>query len=791
MKSRTEKRLALSASIGALVVSTMASAQGAPTDAAAPQSAIAPTPAASTSDVDATTVGDIVVTAQRRSQSINDVPISISAFSGNELAARGVTDATDLGKLVTGFTFADSGFSAPVYTVRGVGFNDGSISATSTVAVYLDQVPLPYPVMTRGALLDVQRLEVLKGPQGTLYGQNSTGGAINYIPNGPTHDVTGAATIEYGRFDAVRTEAFVSGALTPNLLARIAVNTQSSGPWQKSLSRPGDTLGRARRGSGRLLAVWDPTENLTFTFNANGWLDRSDTLAPQLYKKVYARPGSVNLSPTLRDAALNPNDPRIADWVAGVDYDRHDSFYQGSTTIKWDLGDDLSLNSISSYSKYKNRSNLNRSGAPALVLDTYTDGRIRSAYQEIRLSGGKQPFSWIVGGNYRDDKVVENSLYNAADATNAIVQGIRTKQYLVATSIDVKAWAVFANADWDFAPKLSVNAGGRYSGEKQSLTGCVRDDGDGSLAAAFTRDINATRAGFGLGPVPAIPAGGCITTDANLMPALAFLSQNQKNFSFRTALNWKPTRNVLVYGSASQGYKSGGFSSIIATAASQFTPSVQEQLRAFELGTKLTLLGGRAQLNAAGFYYLYRDKQLRGRRQDSLLGARAAQVNIPRSDIKGAEFDALVQPYKGLRFYGGATYLDTRIKRFIGYNLFNALENFAGSPFNYSPKWQFNFGSEVSVPVSDRAEAFAGGDVTYRTKTNAFFGNAADYVIDGYALVDLRAGVRDPKGLWSATVYGRNVFNKYYWTNVTKANDAVTRYPGLPATYGITLSHKF
>lgn len=792
MKRSLHWLLSATGSLAALAAGTTAQAQdqdagtvATPAETSAP--AATPEPQAD----DKGGVGDIIVTAQRRAQSINDVPISISAFSGDDLAARGVTDASDLGKLVTGFTFADSGFSAPVYTVRGVGFNDGSLAATSTVAVYLDEVPLPYPVMTRGALLDVQRLEVLKGPQGTLYGQNSTGGAVNYIPNSPTRDFAAGATLEFGRFDTIRAEAYVSGPLTSTLAARVSASTQLSDTWQKSLSRPGDTLGKTKRASGRVLLDWKPTDTLTATFNLNGWLDRSDTLAPQLHKKLYVRPAAVNTTPVLRDAPINPSTPRIADWTPGVDYDRNDQFYQASATIKWELNDYLNLNSITSYSDYKNQSNMNRSGVAALVFDTYTDGSIRSIYQELRLAGGSKPFSWIIGGNYHDDKIAENSLYNNFDATNAVVSGVRTRQYRIATKTDVNAWAVFANADWDFAPTLSLNAGARYSGEKQSLTGCVRDDGDGTLAAAFTGQINTTRARLGLAPIPAIAPGACITTDANLVPNLAQQVLDQENFSFRTALNWKPNRDVLVYGSISQGYKSGGFSSIVATAASQFAPSTQERLRAFEVGTKLTLLDGKAQLNAAAFYYLYKDKQLRGRRQDNVLGALPAQVNIPSSDVKGVEFDALIEVIDGWRLYGGATYLDTRIKRFVGFNLVNQLEDFAGSAFNYSPKWQTNVGTEYSIPINASAEAFAGGDLTYKSGTNAFFGNAPDYVLKGYTLVDLRAGVRDADGRWSVSIFGRNVGNTYYWTNVTKGNDAIARLPGMPATYGITLSGKF
>ena len=126
---------------------------------------------------------DIVVTAQKRSESVNTVPLSITALGGDALAQSGVRQTEDLANVVPGLSYANSGFNSPVYTLRGIGYNDGSLLASPTVSIYVDEVPLPYAAMTKGALLDVQRVEVLKGPQGTLYGSNSTGGAINYIAN--------------------------------------------------------------------------------------------------------------------------------------------------------------------------------------------------------------------------------------------------------------------------------------------------------------------------------------------------------------------------------------------------------------------------------------------------------------------------------------------------------------------------------------------------------------------------------------------------------------------------------
>lgn len=161
----------------------------------------------SSSSVD---MGDeIIVTAQRRSAGVNSVPMSIAAFSGNDLSEKGVRNASDLIKIVPGFSASDSGGNAPVYTLRGVGLNESSLSANPAVAIYTDEVPLPYAAMTRGAMLDLARVEVLKGPQGTLYGTNSTGGAVNYIPNEPGSSFGAGGSLSFERFSLLTADGYV------------------------------------------------------------------------------------------------------------------------------------------------------------------------------------------------------------------------------------------------------------------------------------------------------------------------------------------------------------------------------------------------------------------------------------------------------------------------------------------------------------------------------------------------------------------------------------------------------
>ena len=212
---------------------------------------------------------EVVVTAQKRAQTANDIGMAISTYTGDDMKELGVVDTADIAKFTPGFTFTDSGSGVPVYTLRGVGYNDGSYSATSTVSVYVDEFAIPYPIMTHGALLDLERVEVLKGPQGTLYGRNTTGGAINYIGVKPREEFEAGILASYGSFQTFETEAYVSGALGDTVLARLAARTVQSGEgWQENPAN-GEELGEKDTTSLRLTLTADMTDRLSGQLQVN------------------------------------------------------------------------------------------------------------------------------------------------------------------------------------------------------------------------------------------------------------------------------------------------------------------------------------------------------------------------------------------------------------------------------------------------------------------------------------------------------------------------------------------
>src|SRR5712672_1122550 len=200
---------------------------------------------------------EVVVTAEKRSERARDVPMSITAVTAEQLEKQGVVAVSDLTKLVPGFTYQPSDYGTPVYTIRGVGQKDVAIAVSPTVSVYVDQVPIPYSAETLGAAFDLERLEVLKGPQGTLFGQNSTGGAMNFIAAKPTNHLDAGADVTYGRFNEADAQGFLSGPLSDTVSVRVALRTEQRDAWQTSETRSA-SLGVRNFSTGRLLLDWKP-----------------------------------------------------------------------------------------------------------------------------------------------------------------------------------------------------------------------------------------------------------------------------------------------------------------------------------------------------------------------------------------------------------------------------------------------------------------------------------------------------------------------------------------------------
>lgn len=754
------------ASLFIALSSTPVAAETAPADTAPPAA-------------EAVSVGDIVVTARKKQESSNSVGMSINAITGDTLARQGIMNTADLVKAVPGFNYTRSTYGTPVFTLRGIGFNETTLAAAPPVSVYVDEVPLPYSIMTQGVALDVQRVEVLKGPQGTLFGQNSTGGAINYIAAKPTKTLQAGADASFGRFDSFNGSAFLSGPLTDNLRGRIAVRRESSGPWQQSTTRPADRTGGTDRTQGRILLDWDASSKLSFELNVNGWLDRSTPQAAQYVGLISTRAPAV-----VSSSAPTSGNAQSADWDAGTHFYTHDSFYQLALRTNYELSDDLKLTSISAYQQLSRDTLVDADGLAVNNFSAGNKGYIKSFSQELRLAGnyGKD-VSWILGANYQNDATYDTFSPQAASSSFP---------FKAATAMghnQVNTYAAFANADWQVLPNVSLTGGLRYTYQYRDYLGCLFDSGAGDLSAVVA--ATSTRLS---GSTTTIAPGACVTVNSSTYkPGYYADSLNQGNLSWKAGANWELAPHKLLYATISKGYKNGVFITTGATFAAQLAPATQESVLAYETGFKLSLLNRTLQLNGAAFYYDYRNKQIRGRIIDPVLGGLNRLINIPKSRIAGAELQVVWEPVKGLTFNGGATYIGSKILgNFTNYTPTGLAMLMSGEAFPLTPKWQLTGDIGYDHPISSTFNAFAGVSATYQSATNSALGAQSLFNVGAYTLVDLRAGVHTSDDKWRFSAFVRNLGNSYYWTNVSYAGpDVAVRYAGMPRTYGVSASWRF
>lgn len=764
---------------------------GALSIASAP-AAYAQAPAAEAADaVDG--IQEIIVTAQKREESNSKVGLSIVAVSGEALQQRNVNNADDLGRIVPGFTYANSAFNVPVYSIRGVGFNDNALSASPTVSVYMDQVSLPYTAMTQGVALDVERLEVLKGPQGTLFGQNSTAGAINFIARKPTDRLEAGGLISFGRFNYGKVEGYVSGPLGETVRARLAASREFSGDWQKSQTR-NDTLGDSNRGAARLLVDWDATSDLKFTLNANGWFDKSDSQGGQLVAVEFGNANPANQLAIVRNAPIAPRKLRLAEWTPGQDYEGDNWFYQLSLRADWDFGETATLTSITAYNRFRTRGYSDIDAIDSQNGEVGFDGSIKAFNQELRLAGEAGALRWMVGGSYADDKVRDDqptlAFGSSSGAQNLV--GVHTLFSSVNTNQNIKTKAAFGNAEFQVMDTVKLLGGVRYTKESRDFSGCSKDRGDGFYALAFSR-LQAIFSG-GRAPTNPFVVGGCVTLGPPPLfsPGVQSGSLDEDNVSWNAGVNFTPVEGSLLYGRISQGYKSGSFPTLAYTLNEQVKPVTQEKVLAYEAGFKTTLLDRRLRVEGAVFYYDYTDKQLKGKRVFVPFGPLNSLQNIPKSWVKGAELSITAQPTRGVTLNGAVTYLKTKITEFTGFDPGGVRRDLSGSPFNFSPKWQMQGGAQYDWDLTGDLSASVGADVIRRSSTTGVIGgNDPRFAMPSYTLVDLRASVGAADSRWRLSIWGKNVTNEFYLTNALRDVDTIVRFTGRPATYGATLAVKY
>ncbi|MFL6603443.1 MAG: TonB-dependent receptor [Steroidobacteraceae bacterium] len=760
---------------------------------------------------------EIVVTAQKRSEPANKIGMSITAVTSDTVERRNIVDPQELVTVVPGLSFTEAPRGGPVFAIRGVGFDDSTLGSASTVALYVDESPISYPIEARFPTLDLERIEVLKGPQGILYGQNSTAGAINFIAAKSTEHLAIGGDASYSRFNTVDVRGFVSGPVTDTLRMRIAVMGIHSGDWQYSYTR-NDFLGAKRQFAGRVITEWEPSSVLKISLNLNGWIDKSDTQAGQLQNVLPVTPG---VSQASQPGWVYPNYPhapqnsRAADWDINPQYPlRHDDNYlQATLRGDFHINDYLTATSITALQRFNQDFTLDTDGSDLQDFLIVDQGWVHSFNQELRLTGDLQNLKFIVGANYAHDEVHEQQIYKYRESSAYYgfpFVPIYIGPYSSGAHLDqpIRDYAAFGNIDYSFNSVITAHAGARYTRDKRHYAGCTSDAGDG-VSAAFYNVLYPLITG---NPYHLVP-GQC-TSETNFVPTLAQYSLDEHNVSWRTGLDFQVTPTMLLYANVSKGYKSGGFPAVNAIANVQLSGVTQESVLEYEGGIKAGLFDRRMQINAAAFYNDYTDKQLHGRILDpfGILGVLEKLLNVPKSRVMGGEIDIQAVPAAGLNLEFSATYTDSKVtKDFFAYDPVGNLFNYKGLAFPHTPKWNLLASANYERPITSALNGFGGVNVTYHSKTMSLFADPAlvaqtpldptsrpgvnvpgnSFDEKGYTLVDLQLGIAQPDGKWRAWLWGKNLLDTYYWTNATQGLDSIYRLAAMPATYGASVSVRF
>ena len=421
-------------------------------------------------------VAEVIVTAQKRQENIQNVGMSIKAASGDQLTKMGIHDTESLSKIVPGFQFTPTYYGTNVFTIRGVGFQDTSLAGSPTVSVYVDEMPLPFSALTNGATLDLQRVEVLKGPQGTLFGNNATGGAINYIANKPTDTFQAGADFSYGTFNDTDITGYVSGPVADGLDVRLALRHNESGAWQKSYGpQPSQSQGGKDFTNGRFSVLWKPNDKFKALLTLSGWQDKGWNQNGQLFG-IAELSAVAPLASSIANYPLAPHTAQAANWNSCVNVDpfdpiagqaggatvnsiqnngpnatptgpaesegigsvvqaggqpthcvparKNNTYYNANLRLDYDLGHDITLTSLTEFLKFNRTAAIDGGGINIQDYQSYQRGKIQTSYQEVRLSGkwwnGKG--NWIIGVNYENDNTWDSFLqtYNASSASPTV-----------------------------------------------------------------------------------------------------------------------------------------------------------------------------------------------------------------------------------------------------------------------------------------------------------------------------------------------------------------------------------
>jgi iron complex outermembrane receptor protein len=690
----------------------------------------------------ATSLERVEVTALKTRQSLQDVPASVTALTADDLARSGIVNSADLQQKVPGLSLSSGGRETNL-SIRGVSNNVRSIGADPSNAVHLDGIYLPRSSMVLTELFDLQRVEVLKGPEGTLYGRNATGGAINVVTRAPTAKPGAEGFFDTGSLGLRRTQLAVGGG-TDGVSGRLAVASSKDDGYTRNLSTgTGLDKNDFKAFRGKLRFALGDKGDLTLLAQASedkGTIGYGVSTDPSITGPLY--PYSVGDPDYKLTAANHRTDARNIRLDSPISSSRKTSVL--GATVNWDLGS-VGLKSITGFTSFKSgdQNDVDWTGAKLETQDTTTD--VSSTSQEFQLySQGDGPLEWTAGLFLYRDKGTETLDWLLHGPLNCGAPGSCAFARQTVKSSG-RSEAVFGQMTYHFTPKWSGMLGARYSHD--------------------TKDGDATNR----------------RTGANFIGDVSFSA-----FTPKAQLQWKPSKELMTYASVSKGFKSGGFN-FGRAGIEKFEP---ESIVATEVGVRSTLMGGALSLNASAFNYDYKDLQLRTAVLDAVSGNFLVNVNnASKAKVQGLELSADAALGAGFRSGLTAAIIDSELQNYVSPS---TRRDLSGMPLPLTPKtsgsaWLDHTTSVAAGQLRSRLE--------YNYRSSVVFPLTLDQANnkgEAYGLVNASLRWTAPRDAWYMQAGVLNATNKLYRTmRADYAFGGVVESFGAPRTFMLRMGFKY
>ena len=711
----------------------------------------------------ASVLEEVIVTAQKREQNVQDIGIAITAMTGDQMDALGYNSAQHVTTMAPGVhTVQPNGEANYSIAIRGSANSDFTTNQESPVAIYLDGVYVSQMSGTGFSLFDMERVEILRGPQGTLYGRNATGGLAHFISKKPTRETEGYAKATVGEYSQFKFEGAISGPIGETASARLSVSTHNNDGY--ITNRLGEDLNNADDQSVRLQFLWNPSDDIEFLLSLRG---SQQDIRTGFFEHVSAVGAPGEYTPNEVNYVLGYID-NDGDVYAG-DYDDpgfNDLETRGySGTLTWDFGN-MKLTSITDFSTVERDYIEDSDASPAPVFDFFLVTDSEQFSQEIRLDGETDSMKWTAGVYYLDLDINDaNGAITDPFVGPAPTPGAEAGLFNPYRS-EVQSMSVFGQVEFAIADNVNMTIGGRV----------VRDDRDFAFSVDVVEFINPDPAMFN------------VPSNRNLLAPLATYAASREDteWAARLGLDWTLSDDTLVYTSWNRGVKTSGYNAPIFPlsppndyddATMSFDPEIVD---AFEVGVKLSTPDGRARLNAAMYYNDFDNYQA-----FTITGLDTLLKNST-ADSKGFEVELMANPTDGLDILLGVAYNETDLT--LG-------DGFRTGPVQ-SPKWNANAMVRYEWSLASGATVALQGDMHYRSKHIFALPNLPANREDGYTIGNVFLTYTTADQAWVASAFVENVTGEEHLVQTFDlSTDAlfgmIEQYYNRPKWAGVSLRYNF